>query len=102
MVARLQKSKPNRPIDRGFMSKMLSLENMLVAAHNSNMPGAQEFAKDACLLASELGQKLAAHLCVDGPVICDFDPTEMSAEVLGGFAPRWKDQPLPAVLRPSS
>jgi len=81
------------------MSKMLTFQEMLVAAHESEMPGVEKFLRDACELHEQLGSALADHLEIDGPVRCEFDPGDgVDLALMGGFAPRENGQPVPPVL----
>lgn len=82
------------------MAKMLDLDEMLIAADASGMPGAQQFVDQAVELARALSRALAEHLEVAGPVECDFEPGVDGGGILGGFAPKEGDQPCPAALQP--
>jgi hypothetical protein len=80
------------------MSKQLTLDEMLIAAANSDMPGLDKYLPQLEALAQELGTDLAQHLGIEGPVNCDFTAEE-GCGILGGFAPLHEGQPVPEVLR---
>lgn len=79
------------------MSKQLNLDEMLIAAARSNMPGLQRHLDRLQQAAQELATELAAHLQVDGPLSCELIAEE-GCGLMGGFAPLHAGQPVPDVL----
>lgn len=80
------------------MSKQLTLDEMLIAASNSNMPGLDRYVEHLEALALDLGGDLARHLDIEGPVECSLTAEE-GGGIMGGFAPKFTGQPIPDVLK---
>jgi hypothetical protein len=80
------------------MAKILNVNEMLIAAGESNMPGFDQFAAQLARIAKDLGDQLADHLGIEGPVNgCDV-MAEEGGGAMGGFAPLHAGQGIPEVL----
>lgn len=81
------------------MARILSLDEMLVAASLSDMPGAAAFVQELREVAERLSAQLADHLEVDGPNETDFIADENGGGIMAGFAPLRANQPIPDAIK---
>jgi hypothetical protein len=80
------------------MARILSVDEMMIAAVESDMPGADILEAELRAFTERLAAALATHLEVEGPTEIDFFTDSVGGGVLGGFAPFTPDQPIPQVL----
>ena len=78
------------------MSKLLTIDGMLEAAFDSNMPGLPQFVEQAELLATTLAKNLASHLGIESA------DAVWQSEAFGGLCARFgkakENDPCPVVI----
>jgi len=82
------------------MAKMLTLDELLMAALRSDMPGAEAMALSVERLASDLAARLADHLGVEaGLAQVHDDGLDDQPIIMVGLAPLNEGDPVPEVLQ---
>jgi hypothetical protein len=81
------------------MPKNLTIDEMLLVASRSKMPGANVLIAEAIGLANVLAVELSNHLEVSGPNAEISYYSQDETGILVSFSPAHPDQPCPEVLR---